>query len=518
MGPSRSRRGIGDRRSDLARRRRPAAPAGELPDRTSLARTLNGTYLPPEAVTYVVTTVAWVLWGWLTLSLALRLVVLGAEIVARGAAWVRALRLISDRVTLPVVRRLVDGAVVTVLVVNLMARAAPAQASPLASSAVTVTASGGTGSEASPARPAQESSGRTVRYTVQAGDTLWSISERFYGTGFEYKRLLRANAGHSMSDSSRFTRTGVIQPGWTLTVPLPSKAIEVVEGRTYYVVEDEDTLRGVAARLLGDEAAWQQIFEANRQTARLADGRTLTEPDLIWPGLRLLIPIVSADGAPPAPVATQPTPPQAPPTPPAEPATPTIVVPTPEPPPVTPEVGASPESEVLQPVAPPDLTPVPTATPVPAEPSAPPVVDPTSGPTEAVEIEPAARVSDDTIRAVTWGASIVGALVAVVVALHMAMRRLRRRISEPWTPDVPEVGPVANEGFAEPELARVLEHRIHGGEVEPVGHRGRPGDAILRRARRQQCRRGDCRPASDRGVVDPQRRPCCPATTVGARS
>ena len=32
----------------------PHLPA-ELPDSTSLARTLNGTYLPPEAVTYVVT-------------------------------------------------------------------------------------------------------------------------------------------------------------------------------------------------------------------------------------------------------------------------------------------------------------------------------------------------------------------------------------------------------------------------------------------------------------------------------
>ena len=100
----------------------PHLPA-ELPNRAVLAMTLNGSYLPPEAVTYVATTVAWVLWAWLTLSIALRLVVLGAERVSQGAAWVRALRAVSDRVTLPVVRRLVDGAVVTVLVVNLMARA-----------------------------------------------------------------------------------------------------------------------------------------------------------------------------------------------------------------------------------------------------------------------------------------------------------------------------------------------------------------------------------------------------------
>ena len=67
-----------------------------------------------------------------------------------------------------------------------------------------------------------------MQYTVQAGDTLWTISERFYGTGFEFDRLVKANAGTRMPDGSRFTRTGVIQPRWTIDVPLPSRAIEEV--------------------------------------------------------------------------------------------------------------------------------------------------------------------------------------------------------------------------------------------------------------------------------------------------
>src|SRR5690349_14751916 len=85
-----------------------------LPNRAALTTTLSGSYVPPEAVVYVVVTAAWVLWAWLSLSVALRLVVLGAEAVAQGAAWVGALRLISDHATLPIVRRMVDGAVVTV--------------------------------------------------------------------------------------------------------------------------------------------------------------------------------------------------------------------------------------------------------------------------------------------------------------------------------------------------------------------------------------------------------------------
>ncbi|MCC6177465.1 MAG: LysM peptidoglycan-binding domain-containing protein [Chloroflexi bacterium] len=445
----------------------PRLPA-ELPNRVIIASTLNGSYLPPEAVAYVVTTAAWMIWGWLTLSLALRLIVLGAEAIAYGAAWVRALRLISDRVTLPVVRRLVDGAVVTVLVVNLMARAAPASAAPISYSTVMLTRSDGGAPELSPNEPSRESSRRTIRYTVQPGDTLWTISERFYGTGFEYGRLVHANSGRPMVDGSRFTRTGVIQQGWTIDVPLPSRAIEDVDGRTYYVVDDEDTLRGVAARLLGNEAAWCQIFEANRETARLPDGRALTRPDLIWPGLRLLIPIVAADDAPPAPSPAPTVIAEAPPSPSMEPGTPAIAEPSPEPTPPTPEPSPSPEAAITQPSTPPTVTPVPTDTLPPAEPSATAIPATTNVPAEAVGVAPTESPSDADVTPLKYGAAALAAFAAAGGAVLVALRRARRRLVEPWLPDVPEEGPESNEGFAEPELARVLEHRLHGGEVEPA--------------------------------------------------
>lgn len=446
----------------------PRLPA-EVPNRAVLASTLNGSYLPPEAVAYVVMTAAWVLWGWLTLSLVLRFVVLGADLIASGAAWVRALHLISDRVTLPVVRRLIDGAVVTVLVVNVMARAAPASAAPISSSAAVVSLSGGETPGSSPISLSRESPGRTVQYTVQPGDTLWTISERFYGTGFEYGRLVRANAGRPMPNGGRFARTGVIQTGWTIAVPLPSRVIEEVDGRTYYIVEDEDTLRGVAARLLGDEAAWEQIFVANRETARLPDGRALTRPDLIWPGLRLLIPIVAADGALPTPSPAPTVTAEASPSPSSEVGTPSIAVPSPEPTPPTPEPVASPEAPVLQPPTPPTVTPMPTNIPTPAEPTETAIPVTTDAPTEVVEVEPTASPSDGDVAALTkFGAAGLAVLAAAVGAVLVALRRLRRRVAEPWTSDVPEEGPESNAGFAEPELARVLEHRIHGGEIEPA--------------------------------------------------
>lgn len=443
----------------------PRLPA-ELPNQAALTTTLNGSYLPPEAVAYAVTTAAWLIWAWLVLSLAFRLVVVGADTIAHGAAWVKVLRLASDRMTLPVVRRLVDGAVVTVLVVNLVARAAPASAAPISSPTAAVIMSAGVTPPSSPERPPEDSEARSIQYTVQPGDTLWTIAERFYGTGFEYGRLVRANAGRPMRDGGRFTRTGVIQPGWSIVVPLPSQAIEEVDGQIYYVVEDEDTLRGVAARLLGDEEAWVQIFEANRDTARLPNRRALSRPDLIWPGLRLLVPSALPVGGAPAPASDPPAVPEIPPA--SPPTLPIIVEPSPEPNVPTPEPTVRPESVVPPSSATADITPEPSVTPVPTEsvPVATPVMS--EEPTTGGEVEPYVAPPAEIPSNLIYGTLGFGALGAAAGAALFTLRRLRRRLTESWTPDVPEEGPASNEGFAEAELTRVLEHRLQGGEVEPA--------------------------------------------------
>ena len=113
-----------------------------------------------------------------------------------------------------------------------------------------------------------------------------------------------------MADGQTFTRGGVIRPGWELRLPLASAAGTDVEVRTY-VVQPGDTLSRIAGQLLGDREAWPEIFALNRGQARLPDGRTLTRPELIWPGLELRVPVpvgeavsVAASAAPaPAPEA-----------------------------------------------------------------------------------------------------------------------------------------------------------------------------------------------------------------------
>jgi outer membrane autotransporter protein len=47
-------------------------------------------------------------------------------------------------------------------------------------------------------------------YTVESGDTLWAISERFYGDGSKYQII---------ADASGISNPDLIQPGQVLTIP-----------------------------------------------------------------------------------------------------------------------------------------------------------------------------------------------------------------------------------------------------------------------------------------------------------
>jgi len=49
----------------------------------------------------------------------------------------------------------------------------------------------------------------------------------------------------------------------------------VHEDGRYYVVQRGDTLRGIAARLLGDEERYRELFELNVGTARVGDHGTV---------------------------------------------------------------------------------------------------------------------------------------------------------------------------------------------------------------------------------------------------
>ncbi|MCV7199572.1 LysM peptidoglycan-binding domain-containing protein [Mycobacterium angelicum] len=66
----------------------------------------------------------------------------------------------------------------------------------------------GDGSAAMAPGPAPEDTART--YTVEPGDTLWGIAERFYGDGSKYQVI---------ADASGIANPDLIHPGQLLTIP-----------------------------------------------------------------------------------------------------------------------------------------------------------------------------------------------------------------------------------------------------------------------------------------------------------
>ena len=61
-------------------------------------------------------------------------------------------------------------------------------------------------------------------YTVQKGDTLWTIAKKFLGNGSEYKKIEQANS----------LKTGsIIYPGMVLNIP----------GKTQTTTKNEDIIK-----------------------------------------------------------------------------------------------------------------------------------------------------------------------------------------------------------------------------------------------------------------------------------
>lgn len=65
-------------------------------------------------------------------------------------------------------------------------------------------------------------------------------------------------------------------------VDSPPRPVQSAPATREYIVEDGDTLSGIAARELGDARRWVEIYELNRDR--------LAHPDVIRPGLRLRLP------------------------------------------------------------------------------------------------------------------------------------------------------------------------------------------------------------------------------------
>jgi nucleoid-associated protein YgaU len=119
----------------------------------------------------------------------------------------------------------------------------------------------------------------SVKHTVAAGETLWSIAENYYGDGFSWQEL---------ADANNITSPESLEVGQELSIP--NKEVEVattetvktesaISGTTYTVVKG-DSLWEIAVRAYGDGYQWVKIARENN----------LVNPDTIHTGNNLIIP------------------------------------------------------------------------------------------------------------------------------------------------------------------------------------------------------------------------------------
>ena len=134
----------------------------------------------------------------------------------------------------------------------------------------------------------------TLDYVVAEGDTLWSISEKVYGTGFNWQMIADNNNISDPNNLEAGTKLTIPQLTPTASAEEPSEAMEEVAEVTKAPAEDEKTMSSATEyTVVAGDSLWKIAiaqYNDGYKWVEIARANKLSNPDLIYPGNKFVLP------------------------------------------------------------------------------------------------------------------------------------------------------------------------------------------------------------------------------------
>ena|SRR3989344_3625057 len=123
-----------------------------------------------------------------------------------------------------------------------------------------------------------------VSHTVAAGEDLWTISEKYYKSGYNFVDIAKVNELSNpnllaVGEKLTIPKVEVRMPVTVANATAPSVTTNVITGNSY-IVQKGDSIWEISVRAYGD----------GFQSAKIIHANSLINPDLIFSGNVLKIP------------------------------------------------------------------------------------------------------------------------------------------------------------------------------------------------------------------------------------
>ncbi len=130
----------------------------------------------------------------------------------------------------------------------------------------------------------QNQTAQIASHKVVAGETLWSIAEKYYGDGFKWQQIAEANSISNPESLEKDTKLSIPETELEVKVTTTVKSEETKalksELPSSYTVAKGDDLWKISVKVYGNGHKWPEIAKLNR----------ITNANVIFVGSQLNLP------------------------------------------------------------------------------------------------------------------------------------------------------------------------------------------------------------------------------------